>query len=308
LPDLLSEPEESVAFVWDQTLSTAGFSICSAKPKVGKSTVARNLAVAVATGAAFLGRTTQAGAVLYLCLEEKRSEIASHFRRMGVNADAISVHTGKPPDNAVESLTVAIQELNPGLVIIDPLSRIFRVSDFNDYGGVTRALEPLVDLARDTGCHILALHHDGKMGREGGDALLGSTGFFGAVDCHLQLSVRDGKRVLSSTQRYGVDLDPTIITLDKETGVVFTEGSLAELKSMNTRKAVLALFEDGEKLSQTDIKDRISNRSRGEVSTALKILMDEELIERQGSGKRNDAHVYSMASKPREVSGDRTIV
>ena len=73
LDELLSEPEEEHAYIWDNTLISGGLSICSAKPKVGKSTVARNLAVAITQGETFLGRETIKGKVIYLCLEEKRS-------------------------------------------------------------------------------------------------------------------------------------------------------------------------------------------------------------------------------------------
>src|SRR5690606_20495448 len=118
--------------------------------------------------------------------EEKRPEIAAHFRRMAVDTAQIFVHTGRTPHNPILGLEAAILEFDPGLVVIDPLFRIIRVTDFNDYGPMSRGLEPLIDLGRKTGAHILALHHDSKMDRNGGDALLGSTAIFAAVDCHIQ--------------------------------------------------------------------------------------------------------------------------
>lgn len=194
LNELLSEPEEEHAYIWENTLISGGLSICSAKPKVGKSTVARNLAVAITKGETFLGRETVKGRVIYLCLEEKRSEVAKHFRQMGARGEDIYIHTGKTPEAALRALEVAIAEIEPVLVIIDPLARMLRVNDFNDYGTMTRGLEPFIDLARKTNVHILALHHEGKGEREGGDALLGSTALFGAVDCHLQLRKRNNGR------------------------------------------------------------------------------------------------------------------
>src|SRR5205823_6411166 len=101
LNDLLAEPEEQVAYVWDRTLPVGGLSICAAKPKVGKSTFARNLAVAVASGADFFGRATAKGRVVLLCLEEKRSEIGAHFRRMGCHDVDIHVYTGPTPSDAL---------------------------------------------------------------------------------------------------------------------------------------------------------------------------------------------------------------
>ena len=99
----------------------------------------------------------------------------------------------------MRALEIAIADIEPVLVIIDPLARVLRVNDFNDYGTMSRGLEPFTDLARKTNVHILALHHEGKGDREGGDALLGSTALFGAVDCHLQLRKRNNGRTVSTT-------------------------------------------------------------------------------------------------------------
>lgn len=296
LSQLLGEPEESVAFVWERTLPTGGFSICSAKPKVGKSTFARNLAKAVDRGEAFLGRLTKPGRVLYLCLEEKRSEVANHFRRMGADSVRILIHTGATPANALEQLAHAIAEYSPELVVIDPLSRILRVGDYNEYGGMSRGLEPFIDLARRSGCHILALHHDSKMDRNGGDALLGSTAIFASVDCHIQLAIRDGRRTIQTTQRYGEDLPPTVIALDKETGIISVSGTLAELKTDKVKSAILDSIEIGEDLPQREIKDRNPKIAGGELSRGLGELVAEGKLVKTGSGKRGDPFKYAKQS------------
>jgi putative DNA primase/helicase len=106
LNDLYSEPEEEIAYVLDKTLPVGGFSICSAKPKVGKSTNARNLAVCVSQGIPFLGRETLKGKVLYLCLEEKKGEVIKHFRRMNANTEDILIHFGSTPNNPLEELKI----------------------------------------------------------------------------------------------------------------------------------------------------------------------------------------------------------
>jgi hypothetical protein len=59
LGDLLKEPEEKVSWLLADKLPAGGISVMSAKPKVGKSTLARCLAVAVGKGEPFLGGVTQ---------------------------------------------------------------------------------------------------------------------------------------------------------------------------------------------------------------------------------------------------------
>jgi hypothetical protein len=293
LDSLLAEPEEFHSYVWENTLIFGGFSICSAKPKVGKSTFLRNLAVAITQGDAFLGRETIKGKVLYLCLEEKRSEIAKHFRLMGASGEDILIHTGATPEDALRALKSAIGEFEPVLVIIDPLSRVLRVKDFNDYATMARGLEPLIDLARETGVHIIALHHEGKGEREGGDAILGSQALFGAVDCHIQLRKRNAGRTVSSIQRYGLDLPETIIQLDTQTGNITEQGDLQAFVLREKQTEILDSIADSEQLTEDEIKERIGGSSKGIISKAIRVLLENGKLFRSGNGKKGSPFTYS---------------
>lgn len=299
LDDLLDEPEEETAYLWDKTLPRGGFSICAAKPKVGKSTLARNLAVAVSKGADFFGRTTAKGKVIYLCLEEKRAEVARHFRQMKAGGSEIIIHTGSAPSAALEALELAIKEHSPALIVIDPLSRFVRVTDFNSYGEVTRGLEPLIDLARtsDCQCHIMAVHHNGKGEREGGDALLGSTGFFGAVDALLTMKKRDRVRTLETLQRYGEDIPETVVHLDAETGLVTAGGDLHALQVEEHKTKVLEAL-GNEPLTEGDIRERAGG-NQSLVSKALRALYENGDVQRTGAGKRGDPYHYEKSSVSR---------
>ncbi len=292
LKDLLAEPKEEIAFVWDKTLPRGGFSICAAKPKVGKSTLARNLAIAISRGNDFFGRSTSQGKVIYLCLEEKRAEVAEHFRKMGANDENIIIHTGRTPADALEALEEAIKEHSPALIIIDPISRFVRVADFNSYGEVTRELEPIIDLSRASGsqAHILASHHNGKMERDGGDGLLGSTGFFGAVDTLLIMKRREGARTLETIQRYGDDMPETVVQLDEETGIVTPAGELQALLLAKRKQEVLGKI-DGAALTEAEIKEQIGGKS-GLTSQAIRKLCSEGLLERTGEGKKGEPYRY----------------
>jgi hypothetical protein len=303
LDDLLAEPEISQSYVWEDTLIKGGLSIISAKPKVGKSTLARNLAVSVTLGEPFLGRSTQQGRVLYLCLEEKRSEVVKHFRRMEATGRDILVHTGAAPEDGIVSLYAAITEHKPVLTVIDPLSRVLRVTDLNDYARVSLALEPLIDLARDSGTHILALHHDGKGDRSGGDSLLGSTALFGAVDCLVQMRKRDGRRTIVSTQRYGVDLPETVIAMDAETGIVSEKGDLQTITVLEKQKEILDSVDDMERITEGEIKERVTAGSKGIISKAIRALVEGQRMFRTGQGRKNSPYLYSKNPPEAEFMG-----
>jgi RecA-family ATPase len=175
---LLQEEPESVTWLWFETLPTAGMSLLTAKPKVGKTTFALNLALAVARGEPSMGRSTTKGRVLYLALGEKRSEVQRRFVKLGATNEDIYIHTVPAPEATMEALEAAINELRPSLVVIDPLLKLVRLKDANDYAEVNRALEPVLTLARISGAHIMALHHMGKFVRDDGDDILGSTAFY----------------------------------------------------------------------------------------------------------------------------------
>lgn len=294
LTDLLAEPPESVAYIVEGLLILGGVSILGAKPKVGKSTLARNIGQCVAQGAPFLDRATYQGSVVYLALEEKRSEVAKHFARMGASNEPIYVHVGSAPEEALEELRAAITRFSAVLAIVDPLFKLVRLRDGNDYTEVSRQLEPLIDLARQTGCHLLCAHHLSKGERSGGDAVLGSTALFGAVDTLLLMKrSADGLRTIETIQRYGDDLTPTIVKLDPMTGIVSAGGDVASLKLKDACTTVLKAIGEGT-LLEADIRSQIGG-NESLTSKALRVLVEQGRVLRAGSGKRGDPFQYSVS-------------
>ncbi|MDY6918453.1 MAG: AAA family ATPase [Chloroflexota bacterium] len=306
LSDLLAEPPESIAWVWADTLPAGGLSILAAKPKVGKSTLARNLALAVACGKAFLGRDTSPGPVVYLGLEEKRSEVAAHFERMGATSENIFIHTGGAPDDAIAALQAAICDKGAVLAILDPLQRGVRLRDTNDYAQVSLALEPLLLTARDTGCHIVAVHHLGKLERDGADGVLGSTALFGSVDTALIMRRRnDGGRTIESVQRYGEDIPKIALSFDSPTGLTDAQGTVEELDVHRASEAILD-FLTGDEATQEEIRAIEGYRAQT-LRKALTELVNEGVVARVGSGRKGDPFRYSNAGSAGSlyISGTR---
>lgn len=292
LSDLLAEPPEEVDYIWDKTLPAGGVSILAAKPKVGKSTTARCLALAVACNEEFLGRATTQGPVIYLALEEKRSEVHAHFTKMGAVDEDIILHFGSSPEDAMQKLEEAIAQHKPALVVIDPLLRFIRVKDANDYAEMTRALDPLLQMARLSGAHILCVHHAGKSDREGGDSILGSTALFGTVDTALIMRKKAAGRTLESIQRYGEDLPETVIVLSQETGTIATAGTVEEIEVKSAGERIVEAIGDGS-LTQADIRKVVEGRTK-HVMAALYSLHDDGALLREGAGTKGDAYTYSV--------------
>jgi len=306
LADLLQEPDEDIAYLWENTLIKGGLSILVAKPKVGKSTLSRNLAYALAKGEpSFLRRTiTSSGSVVYLALEEKRSEVKKHFERMGATENLpIFIHTGSAPEQAIDELRKAIIESKALLAIVDPLQRLIRIADLNDYSKVSLALEPLMQIARETGCHILLIHHANKgIARESGDSILGSTAIFGSVDCALIMKRGESYRTIESIQRYGEDIPRTVLAFDVGSRLTSSGGSLEDVEVAECGKAIMELLIDHE-MTEKEIKEGITDHKGGTVSKSLRLLCREDKIQRQGLGKKGDPYQY--ATVPRNAGDSR---
>lgn len=294
LCDLLREPPEDLSWVVDAMLPASGLSMLAAKPKVGKSTLARNLALCVARGEDFLGRGVAAGAVLYFALEEKRGEVAAHFQRMGGSDENILVHVGSAPEDALREFADLLRAHRPALAIVDPVLKMVRLRDASDYAEVSAKLEPLLDLARETGAHILVTHHLGKNDRGDGDAVLGSTALFGAVDTLIELRKRDQGRVAKSLQRYGTDLAETVASLVEETGIVSAAGDLRELQIQAAMDKVRDALAGGQ-LTQKEARDLVEG-STALTFSALNRLLESGELSRSGTGRKGDPFLYSLAT------------
>ena len=98
LADLLARPDRPVEYVVENLLVSGTVSCVAAKPKVGKSTFARNLCLAVSRGEDFLGRKTNQGECIYLALEEREEDVKNDFRAMGADgSELIFVHAAAAP-------------------------------------------------------------------------------------------------------------------------------------------------------------------------------------------------------------------
>jgi putative DNA primase/helicase len=206
LGDLLKTPDTPVDYIWDVRLVAGAVSGIFAKPKVGKGTLARNLCLVMAKGEDFLGLPTKQGECIYLALEERREEITREFRAMGaVGTEAIQVHAAAAPAGGIRALCELVRERKPRLVVIDPIIKLARIKDEKAYAEAYGALGPLIDTARETGTHVMLLHHSGKSVKaDPTDSPLGTTAIAGAVATLIVLKrTEKSYRTVQTVQRSG---------------------------------------------------------------------------------------------------------
>lgn len=290
--DLLQEPEERTQWIWEGILPEGGMSLLVAKPKVGKSTLALNLAISVSRGQDFLGRTTLPTGVVYLALEEKRSQIRKRLEAMNVEDEPLCLHFGLAPKGAIEQIDALLAETGAGLLIVDTLQKLARVRDLNDYASVTTTLEPLLAVARARNCHVLLTHHAGKADRTDGDEILGSTALLGAVDTAILLKKREQGRTLSTVQRYGENLPETVIVLGEDYSLSVA-GTLDDAKKEGVWAEIRTALETSPGLTESEIIEAVNCR-KIETASALRWALSKQMVTREGTGKRGAPFRYKM--------------
>jgi hypothetical protein len=301
LNDLLAEPDDLVEYLVADRIPAGAVVLIVAPPKGGKSTFARQLALDVGRGDSFLGWQTAQGTVWLLIFQDKRSEVKKHFQRLGgTGAEPIRFFINQPAADLLPRLQELAEKERPALIVVDMLAGLLPVKDLNDYAQVTQRFEPLLNLSRASGATLLLLHHCSAHGaREGLDAVLGSTALAGSVDNILILKRTDQQRVLSSVQRIGPDLEPTIIVLDPETGRLERAGSKREFDETDLSQRIVAalagLPRPSEPVPESWIQDNVEGRNADKVRV-LRRLLGMGKVHRVGAGGRKDPYRYTLES------------
>ena len=293
--ELLNREYPAAEWLVEGMLPLGGLSIMSARPKVGKSTLARCLALSVARGCRWLDRNVEGGPVLYCALEEIERKVQEHFHAMGMKAsDPIRVHVGHPPSSGTRKLEAAVAAYKPRLVIVDPLLHLMKVDDLNDYAKVTPALNPFLELARNGGTHIMLIHHNNKLKGNRGTEILGSTALLANIDTALLLQEGDTCRSLYTRQRYGEDLEAIALDLNKATGWVTTGQTVREIYRREIEDGIINFVTGKEEpVDVKEIRDAVG-RKTSTVHKKLHELVELGRLERTGGGKRGDPHKYSI--------------
>ncbi len=306
LCELLARPDRAEDWLWDGRLACGTVSLVAAKPKVGKSVLARNLALAVARGEDFLGRATKRGEVIYLALEERDEEVKADFRALGATGnEPIFVHADTAPEGGIAALTGLVRQRRPVLVVIDPIVRLARFRDEGAYAEVYAALGPLVDLAREAGSHILLLHHAGKsLKADAIDAPLGSTALGGAPAAIIVLRRTEAYRTIRTVQRRGDDLAETVLSFDPASKRLALGGSRMDADVQTVAAEILRALEAGPKTEEVVLAD-VGGRT-GTLRSALRVLVTDGRVLRTGSGHRGDPFQYQTAAPGQESAQEKS--
>ena len=265
LSEYLAGEDEEMSWVVDGLIPEGGFALLSGRPKVGKSTLARYLSLAAARGQPWLGRDTDPDGIPVVCLwlEDSLQGGRAAYRDLGSHDDDPQVFIardhGIPGADPIETLRGCIARLHARLAIVDPLITFLpaAANDSNDYGKVYTVLAPLRELARETGCAILCVHHHRKgQTDEPGARVMGSTAFAAAVDTSIELNWTGGAgepRTVTTQQRYGEPIEERALLVRDDIATVGGTKAAADRDAATQR--VLKAIEGNPGLNTRELRE-----------------------------------------------------
>jgi hypothetical protein len=199
--DLEPCPEER-RWLIDELWADRGVGILGGEPKLGKSWLALDVAVSVASGAPCLRRfaVSRPGPVLLYAAEDAlhivRQRLDAITAAAGVDLVGLPLHVITAPSVRLdleqdrERLRATVADLTPRLLVLDPFVRLHR-RDENVAGEVAPLLAYLRQLERELGLAVLLVHHARKGGgARAGQALRGSSELHAWGDSNLYLGRR----------------------------------------------------------------------------------------------------------------------
>jgi len=207
LADIMAE-ERPTDFVIEGLVRIGGSTILVGEPKLGKSQMSLDIALAVARGEAFCGLATKRGRVIYYALEDGEDIVRDRVRMRGLSGLEEDVYIGTTPpvvEDNVAILEEHIDTIQPTLVIIDTLRAIsVSAGKSENEASFADAIYRIAKLARERGVATLIVHHTVKAtsGNPISD-VRGTSAIAGAVDVVAGLYRRDDIMRLAWRGRFG---------------------------------------------------------------------------------------------------------
>jgi len=262
---------------------TEGCTILAGAPKIGKSWLCMEIALAVASGGTCLGSIQSIkGDVLYLALEDNERRLQSRINKLwqaeGGSPVPENLHLATTWPRANQGGIEAIRDWisdhpDARLVIVDVLAMfrpVGRLREQSLYENDYQAIKGLQSLAIESGIAIVIVHHTRKSAAEVDpfEKVSGTLGLSGGADSVLILD-----RVSNGVTIYGRgrDLDQieNAVRFDPQSCKWIELGDASEVHRTDQRSAILQTLTDNRTDNRTDNQEPPEPMSPAELADAL---------------------------------------
>jgi RecA-family ATPase len=245
-----------------------GLTFLIGKPKVGKSWLALQLALAVSTGGKVFNQDVEKGRVLYIALEDNERRLKDRMKKQNWLSNP-----GKVEFMLADSFRDQITALNTGggkrllkyierqkyrVVIVDTFSRAIQ-GDQLDPADMTKAVGPLQEYALEKNIALIIIDHMPKNTGEISDPIghiYGSVAKAGVTDTAWGLYKEQGKAG-AKLGISGRDVEESLLQLTFERNGFYwhCEGNADEIAMTEQRKAIIEALEELGKAQAKDIAE-----------------------------------------------------
>jgi len=274
--------------------------VIGGSPKSGKTWLALEMAVAVASGRPFLGRFSvpRPGPALVLAAEDTPVSVRERLEHLaqarGADFSALDVHLILEPAVRIDHLEdrtrlrATVAHYRPRLLVLDPYVRLQSGVDENDATEVSAILGTLRELSRKESVAIVLVHHTRKGGAEDpGQGLRGSGDFHAWGDSNLYLRRRRDSISLAIEHRAAASPPPLTLALVDDEGPVrleIQESPIAmHCDSPLLTERILAELEKAGPLWKNELRARLRVRNQ-DLAEALASLTGAARIARTPGG------------------------
>ena len=252
-----------IKFLVDSLFTEHGFSVMYGPPGCGKTFLALDIALCVATGQEFHEMEVKQGAVLYIAGEGvgglgKRVKAWIDKRGVGVNEKELpfyvlptAVDFTNPADVEKLSATIHLLEERAGgfsLIVVDTVARALLGADENSATDIGKFVKTCDTLKQRYHAALIGIHHSGKDGSRG---MRGSSALLGAVDTSIQIK-KSGAQITLVTEKQK-DAEPA--------GNYFFQMESTEIGTFGAETSVYLrrisedeVIADGTKLNEKELK------------------------------------------------------
>jgi hypothetical protein len=278
-----------------ENLLPNGLTLAAGRPKVGKSWLTLQLAVAVAFGERALGRfgVPHPGRVTYLALEEPAERTHRRLREIVPKPDArlqnlLFLYQIQPLMTGGAAQLDAFLTANPSeLVIADTLLAL--VAAHSGRKDVVRGdyteVNTLRQVAEKHKTALVCVHHSRKAAGDAVDSMIGTSGTTAACDSVWQLKrLSTGEAALEVKGR---ELEEAEYALKFNTGAPFgwqVTGEGSEVGMSQERREIMLLLEQEGAKKPGEIARLLGNKNINTVRRLIQKLAFDGLIHKQANG------------------------
>jgi hypothetical protein len=172
-------PSIRISWLVDDLFPMRSVNLIVGESQAGKTFIALDLAVAIASGRPFFGKQVKKGGVLYIA-PEGAITIPGRLKaaRQGLSWDEklVAVIQEPPPDlmdeSAVDRIIATAKHINEqmlkgtgfplAVIIIDTMMSGFTIGNWNEVGETSKAMKMLSRIQSLVGAAVIGIHHHGK--------------------------------------------------------------------------------------------------------------------------------------------------